>query len=113
MFARMTTTQLVRLDAGKDLEAAVAELLATTEYPQIARWIQFPTPVALFLVVPKIRSAGPFTSTTVALASGIGWISKTKNFPATTSPILTCCLSNAAFCGLSKTPACCAAGSGL
>jgi hypothetical protein len=30
---------------------AVAELLATTEYPQIARWIQFPTGAALFLHV--------------------------------------------------------------
>ena len=46
MFGRMTATPLVRLDAGKTLEVAVAELLATTEYPQIARWIQFPTAVA-------------------------------------------------------------------
>jgi hypothetical protein len=46
MFGRMTTTPLVRLDAGKNLDVAVAELLAATEYPQIARWIQFPTAVA-------------------------------------------------------------------
>jgi hypothetical protein len=54
----MTATPLVRLDAGKDLEVAVAELLATTEYPQIARWIQFPTAVALFLLVPNDPESG-------------------------------------------------------
>ena len=58
MFGRMTATPLVRLDAGKDLEVAVAELLATTEYPQIARWIQFPTAVALFLLVPNDPESG-------------------------------------------------------
>lgn len=58
MFGRMTATPLVRLDAGKTLEVAVAELLATTEYPQIARWIQFPTAVALFLLVPKDPESG-------------------------------------------------------
>ncbi len=50
MFGRMTATPLVRLDAGKSLELTVAELLATTEYPQIARWIQFPAAVALFVL---------------------------------------------------------------
>jgi hypothetical protein len=58
MFGRVTVTPLVRLDAGKDLEVAVAELLATTEYPQIARWIQFPTAVALFLLVPNDPESG-------------------------------------------------------
>ena len=38
MFGRMTATPLVRLDAGNNLDVAVAELLATTDYPQIARW---------------------------------------------------------------------------
>ncbi len=58
MFGRMTATPLVRLDAGKDLEVAVAELQATTEFPQIARWIQFPTAVALFLLVPNDPESG-------------------------------------------------------
>lgn len=49
---------IVRLDAGKNLEVAVAELLATTEYPQIARWIQFPTAVALFVLVPNDPESG-------------------------------------------------------
>ncbi len=50
MLGRMTATPLVRLDAGKNLEVTVAELLATTEYLQIARWIQFTTAVALFVL---------------------------------------------------------------
>ena len=58
MFGRMTATPLVRLDAGKDLEAAVVELLAIGDYPQIARWIQFPTAVALFLLVPGDPESG-------------------------------------------------------
>jgi len=58
MFGRMTATPLVRLIAGEDLEVAVAELLATTEFPQIARWIQFPRAVALFLVVPNDPESG-------------------------------------------------------
>ncbi len=58
MFGRVTATPLVRLDAGKDLEVGVAELLATTEYPQIARWVQLPTAVALFLLVPNDRESG-------------------------------------------------------
>jgi hypothetical protein len=42
-----------RLEAGHNLEGAVGELLATTEYPQVARWIQFPAAVALFPLVPS------------------------------------------------------------
>ena len=37
---------------------AVAELLATTDYPQVARWIQFPTGAALFLMVPNDPESG-------------------------------------------------------
>jgi hypothetical protein len=54
----MTVRPFVRLDAGKDLEKAVAELLATTDYPQIARWIQFPTGAALFLMVANDPESG-------------------------------------------------------
>src|SRR2546426_6957014 len=54
----MTAIPIVRLDTGKGLEVAVAELLGTTEYPQIARWIQFPTAVVLFLVAPKDPESG-------------------------------------------------------
>ena len=110
MFGRMTATILTRLDAGKDLEAAVAELLATTEYPQIARCIQFPTAAVLFLLVPDDPESGAIY--VCDRRDGV-WISKTKSIPATTSPISTCCLSIPASCGLSKTLACSATRSGL
>jgi len=38
-----------RLDAGKELHVAVAELLAATDYPEIGRWIQFPRGLMLVL----------------------------------------------------------------
>ena len=56
MFGRTTATPLIRLDAGKSL--AVAELLATTDYPQIARWIQFPTAAVPFLRIPNDPESG-------------------------------------------------------
>ena len=58
MFGRMTATPLIRLDAGKSLDVAVAELLAATDNPQIARWIQFPTAAVLFLLVPNDAESG-------------------------------------------------------
>ena len=56
MFGRMSAMPFVRLDAGKELEVAVAELLAATDYPEIARWIQLPRGLMLFLMVPGDRT---------------------------------------------------------
>ncbi len=53
MFGRMMATPLIGPDAGKDLEVAVAELLVATDYPQIARWIQFPTAAVLLLALTQ------------------------------------------------------------
>jgi hypothetical protein len=58
MFGRMSAIPLVRLDAGEELEVAVAELLAATEYPDIGRWIQFPRGLMLFLLVPGDAGSG-------------------------------------------------------
>ncbi len=58
MVGHVRATLLARLDAGEDLEVAVAELLATTDYPQVARWIQFPTATMLFLLVPNDPESG-------------------------------------------------------
>jgi len=58
MFGPMSAMPLVRLDAGKELEVAVAELLAATDYPEIARWIQFPRGLMLFLLVPGDAGSG-------------------------------------------------------
>ena len=37
MFGRMSAMPFVRLDAGKELEIAVAALLTATDYPEISR----------------------------------------------------------------------------
>ena len=58
MFGRMSAMPFVRLDAGKELEVAVAELLAATDHPEIARWIQFPRGLMLFLMVPGDSRSG-------------------------------------------------------
>jgi hypothetical protein len=58
MFGRMSAMPIARLDAGNELELAVAELLAATDYPEIARWIQFPRGLMLFLVVPGDAGSG-------------------------------------------------------
>jgi len=58
MFGQMLAKPLVRLDAGKELEVAVAELLAATDYPEIARWIQFPRGLMLFLLVRGDSGSG-------------------------------------------------------
>ena len=113
MFGRMTATPLIRLDAGKSLEVAVAELLAATDHPQIARWIQFPTAAVLFLLVPNDPESGAIYVYDRRDGVGIGWILKTKSTPATTLPTWRSCSSGAASCGSSKIPACCASASGL
>lgn len=91
MFGRMTATPLARLDAGKDLEVAVAELLAITEYPQIAQWIQFSTAVALFLLVPKDPESGAIYVYDRRDGVWYWWISKTKSIPGTILPTSKCC----------------------
>ena len=58
LFGRMDVRPILGCDAGKDLEVAVAELLAVGDYPEIARWIQFPRGLMLFLMVPGDTRSG-------------------------------------------------------
>ena len=58
LFGRMDVRPILRCDAGKELEVAVAELLAVGDYPEIARWIQFPRGLMLFLLVPGDSESG-------------------------------------------------------
>ncbi len=58
MFGRMDVRPILQLDAGKELEVAVAELLAVADYPEIARWVQFPRGLMLFLMVPGDSESG-------------------------------------------------------
>ena len=58
MFGRMDVRPILQFDSGKELEVAVAELLAVADYPEIARWVQFPRGLMLFLMVPGDSESG-------------------------------------------------------
>ncbi len=65
MFGQMNVEPFIRLetwrsDSRSDLDRAVSALLKQTEHPEIARWVQFPAAVLLFLVVPGDPEGGAF-----------------------------------------------------
>jgi len=65
MFGKMNAVPIVDLvhapdNAGGSLDAAVAKLLDVTEHPAIARWVQFPKALLLFLLVPGDPESGAF-----------------------------------------------------
>jgi len=65
MFGRMNAVRIVDLahapeDIGKSLDRAVAKLLDVTEHPAIAKWVQFPKALLLFLLVPGDPESGAF-----------------------------------------------------
>ena len=65
MFGMMNVIRLVDLrhepnDVGGCSNGAVARLLAMTEQPTIARWVQFPRALLVFLVVPGDPESGAF-----------------------------------------------------
>ena len=102
MFGRMTAMPFVRLDAGKELEVAVAGLLAATDYPEIGRWIQFPRGLMLFLLVLETMGLVHFTFTTGVMASGTGSISRTRTTAVTACRSLMCSWAGVTFSGSLK-----------
>lgn len=60
MFGMMNTEPLLCFKDAMSLEAAVGALLRLTENTRIARWVQFPSAVLLFLVVPNDPASGAF-----------------------------------------------------
>ena len=58
MFGQMIVTPILQLGADADLETATKELLRATEQPEIARWIEFPGSVLLFLLVSGDPDSG-------------------------------------------------------
>ena len=65
MFGQMSVDPILRLHNGPgkpapDLECAMARLLVATEQPKVVRWIQFPSAVLVFLVVPGDAESGAF-----------------------------------------------------
>ena len=49
---------LVQVDPGSDLQTAVSALIRVAETVEIARWIEFPASVLLFLLVPADPESG-------------------------------------------------------
>ena len=64
MFGKMNVVPIINLgvahEKGGSLDKAVERLLALTEYPAIAKWVQFPKALFLFLVVPEDPESGAF-----------------------------------------------------
>ena len=65
MFGQMNVDPILRLHdvPGKpapDLESAVARALEATGQPKAVRWVQFPSAVLVFLVVPGDAESGAF-----------------------------------------------------
>ncbi|HEV2315329.1 MAG TPA: hypothetical protein VGR94_08500 [Candidatus Acidoferrales bacterium] len=65
MFGKMNVIPVVDLrnapdEAGRFSDGAVARLLDLTEHPTIAKWIQFPKALFVFLVIPGDAESGAF-----------------------------------------------------
>jgi hypothetical protein len=65
MFGRMNVIPLLDLrnapdEVGALLEMAIARLLDLTEHPTVAKWVQFPKALFVFLVVPGDPKSGAF-----------------------------------------------------
>ena len=65
MFGKMNVVPILDLrhapaEAGASLNTAIARLLDVTEHPAIAKWVQFPKALFVFLVVPGDPESGAF-----------------------------------------------------
>jgi hypothetical protein len=58
MFGRMMIEPVVQIDPSIDLQTAVAALTKVTETVEIVRWIELPSSVLLFLLVPGDPDSG-------------------------------------------------------
>ncbi len=60
MFGKMTLTTMAELRKDEPLESAVAKFMEITDGAEIARWVQFPGALLLFVVVPGDPESGAF-----------------------------------------------------
>ena len=65
MFGKMNVIPVVDLrsapdDVGRCSDGAVARLLDVSEHPTIAKWVQFPKALLVFLIVPGAPESGAF-----------------------------------------------------
>jgi hypothetical protein len=60
MFGNLMASSLVEVHKDEPLDSTVAKLLAITDGAEIARWVQFPRGLLLFVVVPGDPESGAF-----------------------------------------------------
>jgi hypothetical protein len=60
MFGKVTVFSSVEVRKDEPLDSAVAKLLAITDGAEIARWVEFPRALLLFVVVPGDPESGAF-----------------------------------------------------
>jgi len=65
MFGEMNVIPIADLrhtseEVGGSVEGAIAKLLDVTEHPRIAKWVQFPKALFVFLIVPGDPESGAF-----------------------------------------------------
>ena len=65
MFGEMNVIPIADLrhtpeEVGCSVDGAVARLLEVTEHPTIAKWVQFPKALFVFLIVPGDPESGAF-----------------------------------------------------
>jgi hypothetical protein len=60
MFGHMKAQPIIRVMPTTVIGEAVDALIAATDKAQVVRWIEFPTAVLLFLVVPEDSQSGAF-----------------------------------------------------
>jgi hypothetical protein len=65
MFGEMNVIPIADLrhtqeEMGGSVDGAVAKVLDVTEHPNIAKWVQFPNALFVFLVVPADPESGAF-----------------------------------------------------
>src|SRR5215475_8957798 len=58
MFGRMTVMPMLQVGRDADLKTAINSLLRAAEQAEIVRWIEFPSSVLLFLLVPGDPESG-------------------------------------------------------
>lgn len=58
MFGKMTVSKLLETCQGEGLDSSAAKLLEITDGAEVARWLQFPASLMLFVVVPGDPESG-------------------------------------------------------
>jgi len=59
-FGKVMATSLIEICKSETLDSAVAKLMVITDGAEIARWVQFPRGLLLFVVVPGDPESGAF-----------------------------------------------------